>query len=475
MIEALHRYEAAHPEACVLIPSEDLFYGFSKGANRLAKYIQWVFVPAMKDAATEQSEGKHTALGKILSRTLESKIGFEDRLKVLKEKFWQEYQELLNENQAGLSTLSKRLNRKFHEWSHPNSTVRLEWRRDETTALKVEEPIAELIAGDGSFEGCISRFGHGFQRSYLIALLQELAGDRSHKGPRLILACEEPELYQHPPQARHLAEVFQVLSKQNAQVMVCTHSPYFVSGNGFEHVRVIRKCQQTHRSSSKHVPFENLEQKVAEAYGERRTSRPGAIAKIHQSLQPSINEMLFTPVLILVEGLEDVAYITSHLQLDGLWEDYRRLRCHLVPAAGKSFMVQPLALAKALDIPTFVIFDSDGDEEKPENRIRHARDNTALLRLCGFRDHEPFPTETFWHESLVVWDTNLGKTVAADFGTEGWNFYRQAARTEHGNASGLDKNALFIASTLTHACNAGNKSPTLSKLCQGILSFAASA
>jgi putative ATP-dependent endonuclease of OLD family len=63
MIDTLHEYESHNPEQCVLIPSEDQFYGFSRGANRLAKYIQWVYVPAVKNAADEQLEANNTLLG----------------------------------------------------------------------------------------------------------------------------------------------------------------------------------------------------------------------------------------------------------------------------------------------------------------------------------------------------------------------------------------------------------------------------
>jgi len=68
MEQALREYEAAHPEQCTLIPSPDQFYGFSKGTNRLQKYVQWVYVPAVKDATTEQAEAKSTALKRLLSR-----------------------------------------------------------------------------------------------------------------------------------------------------------------------------------------------------------------------------------------------------------------------------------------------------------------------------------------------------------------------------------------------------------------------
>lgn len=76
MIEALRKYETEHPNRLVLLPSEDQFYGVSKGANRLARYLQWVFVPAVKDATTEQLEARNTALGKLLARTVRAKTNF---------------------------------------------------------------------------------------------------------------------------------------------------------------------------------------------------------------------------------------------------------------------------------------------------------------------------------------------------------------------------------------------------------------
>ena len=78
MTKALREYEAARSDECELIPSEDQFYGFSKGANRLAK-LQWVYVPAVKDATSEQVEARNSALGKLLARTVRSKTNFAKR------------------------------------------------------------------------------------------------------------------------------------------------------------------------------------------------------------------------------------------------------------------------------------------------------------------------------------------------------------------------------------------------------------
>ena len=66
MIDELHTYEEKHQEACKLIPSKAEFYGFSKGQNRLEKHIQWVHLPAIKDAADERFESKGSALQLLL-------------------------------------------------------------------------------------------------------------------------------------------------------------------------------------------------------------------------------------------------------------------------------------------------------------------------------------------------------------------------------------------------------------------------
>ena len=57
MISALRDYEEKHPERCKLLLDSNQFYGWSKGANLLRKYIQWIYIPAVKDVSTEQDEG----------------------------------------------------------------------------------------------------------------------------------------------------------------------------------------------------------------------------------------------------------------------------------------------------------------------------------------------------------------------------------------------------------------------------------
>lgn len=471
---ALRAYEEAHPGECEFLPSEDQFYGFSKGANKLSRFVQWVYVPAVKDATKENIEAKNTALGKLLARTVRSKVKFEDELKALRDDTLERYRKILSAQQGALDEVSKSLSTRLAEWAHPNATARLAWTEDSKNSVRVEDPAARLFAGEGTFEGDIARFGHGLQRSYLLALLQELASGDDAGAPRLILACEEPELYQHPPQARYLSDVFVKLAEGNAQILVTTHSPYFVSGRGFESVRLVRRISGQKYSEIGWAAFSDISETYTKVTGEKMPDN-AQVARLHQALQPHLSEMFFAPRIVLVEGLEDMAYITSWLHLSGMWDDYRRSGCHLVPASGKSWQIEPLIVAQKLGIPCFAIFDSDGDKTNAKERARHEIDNKAILSLVGGDVSVPFPTDTAWGKAFVQWPTNLGDTFRSEIGEAVWDAAYHHATDGLGNPLGsFKKYAMHIGAHLEKLSADGVKIASLDSVCARLIGFGAS-
>jgi hypothetical protein len=194
------------------------------------------------------------------------------------------------------------------------------------------------------------------------------------------------------------------------------------------------------------------------------------VAKIHQALQPGLAEMLFSQVPILVEGLEDVAYFTAQLHLSGRWDDFRRLGCHLVPANGKDKLVQPLAIARALGLPVFVVFDADGQVENPDQRLKHARDNRTLMALAGITGAE-FPKEVLAGPDYTIWPTNLTHALSSEMGTEAADI-RNRVRQNYADEGGLEKNGLFIAEWMGAASDAGVRSELLESLVTRIVAHA---
>ena len=479
MEQALREYEAAHPEQCTLIPSPDQFYGFSKGTNRLQKYVQWVYVPAVKDATTEQAEAKSTALKRLLSRRVHSQITLDKSIDEIRQQAVQEYQELLDSNANALKGLSDSLNTRFQRWAHADARIRLNWQGGHEK-ISISAPSAEVKAAEGIFEGELARFGHGFQRSFIFALLEEQA-EHSDTGPRLLLACEEPELYQHPPQARYLASLLQKLSTQNAQILVCTHSPYFVTGRSFEHVRVVAKDRGTGRAGVSQATFDEVAQLIAKAKGEQPAKPGGVAAKVEQDLQVQMSEMFFASVRVFVEGLEDMGYISSYLSLLDLWDEFRALGCHLVQVQGKSHLVYALAVANALDLPTFTVFDADGNTPPDEpgrptgKRTKHEKDNTAILQLSGIEQPQPFPAQTLWAKNVVTWPNQIGEIVEQEIGADELRKVKEHVSKKYGIfVHDKDKNTLFLGYLMAEAWDQGKKSPMLEKLCRTIIEYAKS-
>ena len=113
---ALRKYELEHPGKCLLIPMEDNFCGVNS-TGKLAKFIQWVYVPAVKDATEEGQEGKNTAFGKLIAMTVRTRTNFDEELDNLKSSTQKKYEEILENNKTALSELSHSLQKRLESWA----------------------------------------------------------------------------------------------------------------------------------------------------------------------------------------------------------------------------------------------------------------------------------------------------------------------------------------------------------------------
>lgn len=468
MIDALHQYERENPALCTLMESEEQFYGVAKGQNRLSKHIQWIYVPAVKDASSEETESRNTALGNLLQRTVRASVDFSAGVEELRNTTRTAFQSMLDEQQSLLDDLSQRLHDRIKLWAHPDASLAVRWQEDPDRSVRIDDPYAAIVAKEGSFEGHIGQFGHGLQRSFLLALLQELS-NVDDAGPTLVLGCEEPELYQHPPQARHLASVLQSLAYNGDQMIVTTHNPAFIAPERPETVRLCSIDRAISATRIAQTSLEEISQLYAIVDAPAIHNISGSKARIYATLQSSIGEMLFAQRVVLVEGHEDNAYIESFLHLLGLKDEFRRLGCHIVPCNGKPGIIRPLVVCQKLGIDTIVVFDADSDNsDRNRSHGKDKRDNSLILRLCHYESPNPFPDKTFWGNSVVAWHSNISDVVRTEVGCEEWDEIRSECATIWGSAKELGKNPLFISEVVTTAWERQCRSPSLEKLCRMI-------
>ena len=214
--------------------------------------------------------------------------------------------------------------------------------------------------------------------------------------------------------------------------------------------------------------YDSLSHELDKAqHGKKALKEKGMLAKLYPSLNPVINEMFFCNNLILTEGIEDVAYISTYLLLTDNMEVFRQYGGHIVPAGRKSEIIKPLAIAKLLNLPVFVVCDADTDKENDEMQM-HKKDSKSILSLLG--SILTTNKNNIYENNLTMWNKNITEVIKTEFNGK-WEKIKTIANSFYGEPGGLSKNPLAIAFALEKAWKEGLISHELMNLINRIISF----
>lgn len=469
-LEALRKFEADHPDQQEMIESEDLAFGASGVAARLRKFLDWVYIPAVKDAAEEEEEAKNNAFGTLVNRIIRARVKIDEKVAVIRAIAHDKIKELVGDYKEEVNRLQNILDAEFRRLSSTDAHVHLDWAEMNEGNVTLNMPLVKSILQDESFRGEISKFGHGLQRNYLMTLVHLNARLAIEDQPAIILAIEEPELYQHPPQARHLHGALEEVAKQD-QVLITTHSPYFISARTFETIRVIRKVPDK-LSTVASWTADQHRKLIADAFGDKPIGEAAALASLEPFIQPELNEAFFCGKLVLVEGLEDRAILTAALQHGGMWQDFVRCGGHIVGANGKGGFINMIGLARGFRTPLFAMFD--GDTDCGGNDEKNTKEQNSKLAKLLRKDTVKWswPTEDIMVADAIVWKEDIQAALNRDYpkwyddvkavcAACGWKYDR------------LKKNPAILSRTLESVLGAGTKIASLDKAIAVILKFAA--
>ncbi len=461
MENALRDYEENMPaDQKEIFRSTDEFFGVSKGTNRINRLLTWVYVPAVKEAASESEEARNTHLGRLIQHTVRSSMNYEEELEGITNEARSRYEQLLSNQQQHLANLEKRLSMRLQSSVTSTAGIELRWRSDDKSVI-VSEPSAAVQLEDKGFKGNVQNFGHGLQRAFLLVILQELLREDSGNSPTLILGCEEPELYQHPPQARNLASVLKDLGKDDGQIFLTTHSPYFVD---IESLDGLKKIVKSDGHSSIHIgDLSKLTDTYNACFEDAERNIDAVRAKLCIQLQPRANELFFSEFVVLVEGISDRSYLETYMTLSGKMSEFQKLGGNIIEAGGKGLLILLLLLARQFDIPRYVIFDCDGNEHRDAARNKHKKDNLTAFKLTGQDCSSPFPKETIVNDVITAWRDDIEEIIDADFGPEKEQAIEHGQRAA-GRLKDCRKNPFFISASLSYAWQKSCRFDTLSKV-----------
>ena len=456
-------YEANHPEFMEPIEREEQFFGPRNiGGGKLDKFTKYVLVPAVREASDEVS-GKKGAIYQILDMIVLRKIDAREDVQKFKSEFEERVKKLYSsENLTELPELGNSISQTLEKFA-PGSRLNLGW--DEVKPPEVPLPAARATLVEDSFEGEITRKGHGLQRALIVTLLQHLAmiipveptGEESDekeisisepesletlRGPDLILAIEEPELYLHPSRCRYLANLLLQLAERPGvglgatnQIIYTSHSPYFVDLHRFDQIRMVRKVPSPDslvpQSIVTRFSLNQAAEEIAKVCNANHDdfTRDSFRARAMPVMNTIVNEGFFADVVVVVEGLSEVGTLWKLQEIKK--KDWSQLGIVVVPAGGKNNIDRPTVIFRGLSIPTFFIFDADSQlvgkgkkEEDAKNR------NHRYLRLAG-ASIEDFP-DTQVHETWAVFKENLEEILKKTLGNNAFQSIREEVASELG-------------------------------------------
>lgn len=374
-------WEREHPKQCELMATEARHLRGFTGTPTLESRFDYVLVSATASAPQALSDDRRTGplarLLTVLEKIDDAALG---RIEKIQGDAQGEIEQVVGKARgAELVSISSGLTKRVRDY-FPGAAIKLE---DEISSPRSPEiSVRARVSDHGGHLIDPDLQGHGLQRALVIGLLHEIAERNSEEGngegeaePRtLMLAIEEPELYQHPLQARTLAATLESLAGTDGtraiQVAYSTHSPYFSRPALFADLRLCRRGTDGGTSCVAADPAAITKAIKAVEYGK------DVVENVEKALADSLREAIFARAVLLCEGdtdaavLEGVADTQGGLDGDGV---------AVAPCGSKANVIIAIAILGQLEIPFLALFDGDSEGRDPAQ----AKRNRQILELCG--------------------------------------------------------------------------------------------
>lgn len=487
----LKEWEEANPSKCVRKRDDGQFFGFREvGQGYLGKFSRLLFIQAVRDASSDAAESRGSVLTSLMDLVVRSVIANKEAVKKLQEDTQNKYNEIMDPSSlTELTTLENNMSRTLKTFV-PDAKVILNWLPLES--INIPMPKADVKLEEDGYSSAVERTGHGLQRAFILTMLQHLAiaqttvekahiVDEQSKEPKtqsnlpsLILAIEEPELYQHPNRQRHFTKILLQLSSgktpgvaDKTQIIYSTHSPFFVGIDRISQIRLLRKV-----SLKDDIPkvtnivstdLDEIATTLWEADGKPSTVYTGQtlIPRLRAIMTPWMSEGFFADVAVLVEGEEDRAAILGVSR--AMEHDLESKGISVIPCGGKTCLDRPATIFYKLGIPIYVIWDGDkGDKDaNPEN-------NHRLLRLL---ETETTDWPSCVEDNFACFEKDLKTTMISEIGKEKFNKLLKKYQKEFciPKQKHAIKNPMVVENIITEAHKSGSKCQTLEKIVEKII------
>jgi len=202
----------------------------------------------------------------------------------------------------------------------------------------------------------------GTGQQQILALTFAHAYAKSFLGQGLIFIIDEPETHLHPLAQKWLSNKLFHMVKDGLQIIITTHSPYFINLEFLPDIYLVRKNEQTVVTN---INAEKLT-KFCHETGATKASKESIIPFYASHSKPHILNGFFAKKIVLVEGETEEFALPIYLESSGL--DTLKEGIAIIGVGGKGNLAKWWRLFTCYGIPIFVCFDNDAKDDGDGNK-----------------------------------------------------------------------------------------------------------
>lgn len=425
--KCLSDWEKNNPEKCCWRRDERRHPEFNRLVEKhLDSLVQFLYIPAVHDAASDVSESKGSALNRLMGIVTERILHQNDLIGKFYASATEKHANVMDPPRLKeLTDLEREMNRTLRRMV-PDAGVALDWNLEE---LKINFPEAKVSLVEDGYQVAVDKAGHGLQRTFLMTLLRCLAAAQAENlgstlqagdsSPTLVLMIEEPELYQHPVRQRHHADMLLSLAKDTqqgswgmTQVVYSTHSQHFVGLDRINQIRLLRKERGADGKPGPtevyNTSLEEVTSRLSALSGKRKIPSSTLESRLKGVMTPWMNEGFFSDIVVLVEGISDrAAILTVAKTMDHIFD---AMGISVIPCDSKTKMARPALIFQKLGIPVYLVWDSDSKGKK------YPTTEDMLLLSLGGGDKSDWPTKTA--DKFACFTLDMNETLRQDIGKD---------------------------------------------------------
>lgn len=219
----------------------------------------------------------------------------------------------------------------------------------------------------------------GTGQQQILALSFAHAYAKSFLGQGLIFILDEPEAHLHPLAQKWLAKKMFKMAEDGLQIIITTHSPYFVDLNYIDGIHLIRKEETTFNVN--HDANSLFTYCLKTGSNPSKTKKETIIPFYSNSSTSHLLSGFFANKIILVEGLTEELALPVYFERLGF--DPTEFGVEILGVGGKGNLAKWWRLFTLYQIPTFICFDNDSKSKDSDGTKRK-----DALKAIGIPEEE---------------------------------------------------------------------------------------